>query len=254
MNGRQTPHLRPGRAERQAQPSKLAAMKATADSGNTVVPFASPEGQALFTGTPHDHINWRVIECAVPQANACFCGPAAVVTALLATRKAGSATVTDQFALFTRNGHASAEPVCTLEQVLGRAPRTWAFDGQRIEATYAGMSMEEVEACLAGVGRAVELTYASAQNDWETHFGEVISLTPDQPVLINFDGSTLGLPLGGHFAVIAGHGADRRRLLIADPARHKVGWYWVDAADLYRAMLRPRPTLERPRGWLAVGH
>ena len=223
-----------------------------------VVPFSSNAGQTLFATSHSSHINWRVIECAVPQQNACYCGPATLVTALSSIRATagtgaaapGARTTTwlNQDQLF----EGDTAKICTREQVLGHKIRTWSDGTEQREVRYSGMSLEEVTQVLALHFPTAAWTYASDATEqdleaWLLKAGGV-------PAIFNFLGAHLGLPLGGHFAIAGAFNAEAGRALILDPARHKVGWYWVRTRDLLEAMRKIRPGLERARGWITVDH
>ena len=214
-----------------------------------VIPLASERGQALFQSTPPDTVNWQALECAVPQVNAFYCGPAAVVAALsmaLPARRQSAAI--NQATLF--DGPVAS--FLTKAQMAGRAQREWTDGNQRIAVSYAGLSVEEAARILRVYLPQADVRYAADER--LDGFVEWLSRAPTQPAILNFLGSHLKLPLGGHFAVIGAYARAEQAALVLDPARHKLGWYWAPAKALFDAMRGQRPRLNRSRGWVDLGN
>ncbi len=212
-----------------------------------VIPLSDREGQSLLKATPVEAINWRALECSVPQANPCYCGPAAIVTALsmrLASDKC--AAFVSQETLFD----GEVRHFLTRAQMLGRAQREWTDGDKRIPITYAGLSVEEAARILRVYLTRATVRYAQDQDLGE--FCHWLAAAPRTPAIVNFSGAHLKLPLAGHFAVIGAFCASHGYALVLDPARHKLGWYWAGDTALFAAMQCKRPHLNRSRGWIEL--
>ena len=212
-----------------------------------VIPLATGKGHDLLRSAPPEAVNWRAMECAVPQVNACYCGPAALAAALSMSNAARKSTVFSQETLFE---HEMVRRFLTPAQMLGRARREWTDGERRIPITFAGMSIEEAARVLGVYLDDVSVQYAEDQG--LEAFIEWLGKVPTTPAVINFLGAHLKLPLGGHFALLGAFERESQRVLVLDPARHKLGWYWAHANDLFEAMRKPRAELKRSRGWLSL--
>ena len=212
-----------------------------------VTPFASVAGERLLRSTDAGLVNWRAIESAVPQDNTCYCGPAALYSALdSAHDRSAKGRITSQDALLDDK----AGTICSRDQVLGRVPRTWSDGREERRVTYAGMSIEEATRILGLYFSDAFLTYA--RPDSRAAFEAWLQRCGSAPSIFNFLGADLGLPLGGHFASVGAYNRQSRHALVLDPARHRVGWYWAPLDALFNAMGTLRPGLQRARGWIQV--
>jgi len=69
-------------------------------------------------------------------------------------------------------------------------------------------------------------------------------------IIANFNGKVFGNQTGGHFSPIVAYDEASDSVLVLDVALYKNPWYWVEVADLVKAMNNPDG--DQPRGYLVV--
>lgn len=210
------------------------------------IPFNSPLGLDLFQDISPGEANVDILSSYTPQQHRNFCGVASIVTLLAAGRKDGTrflhpvddATFLDHENLFSER----VSQVRTLEQVKGMR-----------EGDYPGLSFENQAAILALFFSQVEMVYGS-QLDEESFLNLLNREVIDRRMkpIVNFDASVFHSGMGGHVAPVVALHMGKKMLLIADPAQHKTGWYWVRVPDILVSMQRIRKGNTKSRGLIVV--
>jgi len=114
---------------------------------------------------------------------------------------------------------------------------------------------------IAGLGKILEIYGANVtvtQADQDDEIGTAMFRDVARAVLndegrflvVNFLGSDIGTPTGGHISPLGAYDEQTDSLLVLDVAGHKTPWYWAPLSHLYQAM----HTLAGNdyRGWLVI--
>jgi Phytochelatin synthase len=101
----------------------------------------------------------------------------------------------------------------------------------------------------------VEVTVTHAADGGYAHFIHTLEDTfssAKQYMIIDFYRPTLNQCGLGHFSPVAAYDSESNKVLIMDVARYKLLPYWVDAHDLWDAMLTIDETNNLTRGFIIV--
>ncbi|HEY8377107.1 MAG TPA: phytochelatin synthase family protein [Nannocystis sp.] len=202
-----------------------------------LVPFASPEGRALFDearATGGMESFFQLIEQFHTQADPALCGLGTLVVALNALGIDPGRLWKGPWRWFSEDLLDCCVP---LSQVRSR-----------------GIALDEL-ACLARCnGAQAEIGRPDAHD--EEAFRSVVAAAAgssvDPALIVNYDRRTLRQTGEGHFSPIGGYHRARDLVLVLDVARFKYPPHWVPLPLLYAATRPLDAVTGRPRGWIAL--
>lgn len=202
-----------------------------------LVPFASPEGRALFrealeAGTMERY--FALAEQFHTQADPAFCGLASLVVAL-------NALAIDPGRLWKGPWRWFSEELLDCCIPLAQVQK-------------AGLTLDEL-ACLARCNGASAVVHRTAAGG-EAAFRELIETSCRAvagPILVAaYSRSALGQTGSGHFSPLAGYHRERDLVLVLDVARFKYPPHWAPVPALFRAMQDADPVTGKSRGVIAL--
>lgn len=208
------------------------------------LPLVSEEGSRRFFDCGPGALDLRLLQACVPQPNEFFCGIStfAAVLRTLSPMPDGEGfssgallSCFDPWPLFEATG------VRSLEQVTGRS-----------EGHYAGLAIEDLAAAFMKAGFGCELTYGAALDSETLLQISRSAIEGGEVIVAAYNAKLLDQAGTGHFAPVLAIHLESRSLLIADPARHRNGWFWIGVDDILNAMTELRQPSGRPRGILRV--
>ena len=204
-----------------------------------LVELPSEDGTNLLLAASETNDHWELSRYFITQDNLAFCGVASSVMVLNALEINKPVSSRHQpYHLFTQEDFFDAETdrVVTREAVSTR-----------------GMVLEELGGLLRAKGASVTVEFADRGNlDAFRTAARRILADDDAFVLVNYKRAVIGQKTGGHISPISAYNQKIDRFLILDVSRYKYPPVWVEAEDLWRAMLNVDTDSGRSRGYVIV--
>ncbi len=239
-----------------------------------VLPWNDEEARKRLMESRYNHAFFHLAHTYQPQKNPFYCGVAVMVIALNALRLDEGKIPSQPEFHYHHFDYASGElrkfpyrmysQITFLDEETDQIkPRNEIAPKDNIPCNpdspfNPGLNLHQVKEILELYETIVQEEHA--MDDIETGinaFRDTLkkSLVHDEEIIIvNFDGDTLGMTIGGHFALVGAYHAKTDTVLILDPAAHKTAWYWTPIDHLYFAMHTLDYILDQPtvRGYLIV--
>ncbi len=202
-----------------------------------LIPFAGPEGRALFReALSEGNLDgyFALAEQFHTQADPAFCGLGTLVVALNALNVDPGRLWKGPWRWFSEDLLDCCLPLDTVRR--------------------EGVTLDTF-ACLArcnGASTVVRRPDTATLDDFREDL-RLASTSSSGPVLaVAYSRKSLGQTGDGHYSPVAGMHAARDLALVLDVARFKYPPYWVPIPLLYEAMTARDPSTGKPRGWVML--
>lgn len=202
-----------------------------------LVPFASPEGRALFDearATGGMEAFFQLIEQFHTQADPAFCGLGSLVVALNALGVDPGRLWKGPWRWFSEELLDCCLPLASVRE--------------------RGVTLDEL-ACLArcnGARAEVRRPDTSTETDLRAAVVAAAGSSVDPALIVAYDRRAVGQTGEGHYSPIGGYHRASDRVLLLDVARFKYPPHWVPLPLLYAATRSLDAATGRPRGWILL--
>lgn len=206
----------------------------------TLTELDSEDGRAFLQESRYSSDYWALTRHYSPQKNLAYCGIATTVTVLNAlpgSKQPAEATY-------------GTYPYYTQDNIFTNRVRS-IVKPEVVEKN--GLTLDELGSVLREfpIDAAVHHASESTLEEFRSQAMEVL-FQPNDFLIVNYNRATLGQKGAGHISPVAAYHQKTDRFLILDVAPYKYPPVWVDAKDLWQAMMSIDSTSGKSRGYIVV--